>query len=213
MNFQNYLSSLLFVRLGGTTIRTYARLVEGALQPLIYASGGALIDADVTTDDAFGRFCARQGLAHLDRANRVQKSKLRRALSYYQEFLRTFPSPSKVASNGGQRPGMGRTQGRVQPLRIQASHGNHVYPVALFALVRLVPRNPWVVAAVLMRANGVCEACKAPAPFVRKDGRPYLEVHHVTPLSAGGQDTVANARALCPTCHREQHYALMPRAI
>jgi 5-methylcytosine-specific restriction protein A len=33
-----------------------------------------------------------------------------------------------------------------------------------------------------------------------------LEVHHKTPLSARGEDTVENAIALCANCHRELHY-------
>nr|WP_275041241.1 HNH endonuclease signature motif containing protein [Halomonas meridiana] len=45
------------------------------------------------------------------------------------------------------------------------------------------------------------------APFNRKsDGSPYLEVHHRKPLAEGGDDTVANAIALCPNCHRAAHY-------
>lgn len=69
-------------------------------------------------------------------------------------------------------------------------------------------RNPDVVAEVLLRANGKCESCLQPAPFARaSDGTPYLEVHHRTMLAAGGEDTVANAIALCPNCHRAAHYA------
>jgi len=68
-------------------------------------------------------------------------------------------------------------------------------------------RNPDVVAEVLYRAAGECEACLAPAPFERRTDRsPYLEVHHRTPLAAGGDDTVENAIALCPNCHRKAHY-------
>jgi 5-methylcytosine-specific restriction protein A len=68
-------------------------------------------------------------------------------------------------------------------------------------------RNPDVVAEVLFRADGECEQCKNPAPFMReKDGSPYLEVHHVIQLSKGGEDSVENALALCPNCHRELHY-------
>lgn len=68
-------------------------------------------------------------------------------------------------------------------------------------------RNPDVVAEVLTQALGKCQECGAPAPFARKsDGSPYLEVHHKIPLSFGGEDTVANAIALCPNCHREAHY-------
>ncbi|TAL84944.1 MAG: HNH endonuclease [Rhodanobacter sp.] len=32
-----------------------------------------------------------------------------------------------------------------------------------------------------------------------------LEVHHVVPLAEHGDDTLANAAALCPHCHRELH--------
>ena len=76
-------------------------------------------------------------------------------------------------------------------------------PVVLFAF----ERNPDVVAEVLQRAKGSCERCKDPAPFLRrKDKSPYLEVHHRVQLAAGGEDTVENAEALCPNCHRETHY-------
>lgn len=67
-------------------------------------------------------------------------------------------------------------------------------------------RNPDVVAEVLKRANGVCECCHDDAPFKRKDGTPFLEVHHKIFLSKGGEDSVENAEALCPNCHREKHY-------
>lgn len=68
-------------------------------------------------------------------------------------------------------------------------------------------RNQYVVAEVLDRANGVCENCKKPAPFTKDiDSKPYLEVHHIIPLAEGGDDTVKNAIALCPNCHRHAHY-------
>lgn len=68
-------------------------------------------------------------------------------------------------------------------------------------------RNPDVVAEVLVRADGRCEECRSEAPFMRKsDGTPYLEVHHKIRLADGGDDTVENAQALCPNCHRKAHY-------
>jgi 5-methylcytosine-specific restriction protein A len=67
-------------------------------------------------------------------------------------------------------------------------------------------RDPDVVAWVLEQARGRCEACTQPAPFITADGFPYLEVHHVKPLSEGGPDRVDNAIACCPKCHRELHY-------
>ncbi len=72
-------------------------------------------------------------------------------------------------------------------------------------------RNPDVVAEVLLRANGYCERCAKPAPFLRaKDATPYLEVHHQIRLADGGEDTVENAIALCPNCHRELHFGHGP---
>ncbi|WP_242657405.1 HNH endonuclease [Vibrio antiquarius] len=60
---------------------------------------------------------------------------------------------------------------------------------------------------VLLRADGVCERCKQQAPFSRsRDGTPYLEVHHIKRLADGGDDSVENAQALCPNCHRELHF-------
>ena len=68
-------------------------------------------------------------------------------------------------------------------------------------------RNPDVIAEVLFRANGSCEGCHLKAPFVSKaTGEPYLEVHHRKPLAQGGHDTVVNAVALCPNCHRKNHF-------
>jgi len=75
-------------------------------------------------------------------------------------------------------------------------------------------RNPDVIAEVLLRAKGQCEQCGASAPFTRaSDGSPYLEVHHRVWLSAGGEDTVENAMAVCPDCHREKHYGVSNQAV
>ncbi|WP_207710126.1 HNH endonuclease [Litoreibacter roseus] len=67
-------------------------------------------------------------------------------------------------------------------------------------------RDPNVIAWVLEEASGTCDACGQNAPFERDDGDPYLEVHHVRPLSEGGPDTIDNALACCPNCHRELHF-------
>ena len=68
-------------------------------------------------------------------------------------------------------------------------------------------RSPDIVAEVLHRSNGHCELCSSPAPFNRKsDNSPYLEVHHKIWLSNGGEDSIENAIALCPNCHRREHF-------
>lgn len=68
-------------------------------------------------------------------------------------------------------------------------------------------RNPDVVAEVLEKAAGVCAYCGQSAPFIKdSDGFPFLEVHHVVPLAEKGLDTIDNAVALCPNCHRHAHH-------
>lgn len=76
-----------------------------------------------------------------------------------------------------------------------------------------VIRDPEVKAYVLQEANGVCECCRNPAPFAQADGLPFLEVHHLKYLANGGSDTVENAAALCPNCHRAMHYAVNKNAL
>lgn len=60
---------------------------------------------------------------------------------------------------------------------------------------------------VLRRANGHCEGCRAPAPFSRAGGSPYLEPYHTTRLADDGPDHPARVIALCPNCHRRAHLA------
>ena len=67
-------------------------------------------------------------------------------------------------------------------------------------------RDPEVRAWVRQQAKGRCEGCGEPAPF-EKDGRPFLEVHHVKHLAQEGSDRTSNAVALCPNCHRRCHHS------
>lgn len=55
------------------------------------------------------------------------------------------------------------------------------------------------------RANGICQLCGQPAPFLDREGNPYLETHHIIWLSNGGEDSTSNTAALCPNCHRKMH--------
>ncbi len=66
-------------------------------------------------------------------------------------------------------------------------------------------RNQDVVEFTLRKAQGICQLCRRKAPFIRPTGEPYLEVHHVIWLSRQGEDSVQNAVALCPNCHRKMH--------
>lgn len=68
-------------------------------------------------------------------------------------------------------------------------------------------RNPMVSEFIKRKAKGICQDCMQPAPFVNKQtNEPYLECHHIVPLSDGGKDNIENVIALCPNCHRKRHY-------
>lgn len=67
-------------------------------------------------------------------------------------------------------------------------------------------RDAAVAAWLLNNSNGICECCGGSAPFLRDDGSPFLEIHHLRRLADGGGDTITNAAAVCPNCHRELHY-------
>jgi 5-methylcytosine-specific restriction endonuclease McrA len=81
-------------------------------------------------------------------------------------------------------------------------------PQAVAKTRREYKRDQDVVDEVLFRANGTCEGCEEKSKFISKStGEPYLEVHHIIPLSDNGPDRTWNAVAICPNCHRRCHYA------
>ena len=65
-------------------------------------------------------------------------------------------------------------------------------------------------AYVKKAANGKCDLCKADAPFRTKEGEQYLECHHIVRLADNGPDSIDNAVALCPNCHRKMHSLNLP---
>jgi 5-methylcytosine-specific restriction protein A len=92
-------------------------------------------------------------------------------------------------------------------LRLARIRGGLRKPAQVKVISTAFIRNSDVVAEVLYRANGVCEGCMQRAPFNRRtDSSPYLEVHHRIPLAENGDDTIENAIALCPNCHRKAHF-------
>lgn len=110
--------------------------------------------------------------------------------------------------------GLKKAMGRSAQERKARLEGANPIPEQVFVRVKAYRRNQDVVVEVLERAHGCCEDCLLPAPFVRaKDGTPFLEVHHVVTLAQGGTDTVENAIALCPNCHRKRHYGQVGREV
>jgi predicted HNH restriction endonuclease len=51
----------------------------------------------------------------------------------------------------------------------------------------------------------ICNKCNN--TFLRDDGTPYVEVHHIIPLCEGGEDGLWNLSVLCAHHHRMAHYS------
>lgn len=66
-------------------------------------------------------------------------------------------------------------------------------------------RDPYLKQMVKRIADGKCQYCGKDAPFMDKQGKPYLETHHVIRLADGGEDVIDNVVAICPNCHRKVH--------
>ncbi len=66
-------------------------------------------------------------------------------------------------------------------------------------------RDPYLKQMVKRIADGKCQFCGNEAPFIDKQGVPYLEAHHVIRLADGGRDAIDNIVAICPNCHRKAH--------
>lgn len=94
---------------------------------------------------------------------------------------------------------------QLRQARLAKPSGN-IKPSSTAVAITQFQRDPSVKAWVLREANGKCECCEQPAPFLSSDGTPFLEVHHVRQLADQGSDTITNTVALCPNCHREIHY-------
>src|SRR5260370_26042408 len=62
-------------------------------------------------------------------------------------------------------------------------------------------RSKVIAAYALLRSCGNCEGCKAPAPFLRRNDQPYLEINHTVGLADGGSHHPTTVLPVCPTCH------------
>ncbi len=50
----------------------------------------------------------------------------------------------------------------------------------------------------MINSIGHCQICLL-------DYKPILQLHHITPVSLGGEDTKKNLVLLCPNCHKTIH--------
>jgi 5-methylcytosine-specific restriction protein A len=80
-------------------------------------------------------------------------------------------------------------------------------PISKKSTVTLYERDRDVKAWLLKFSSGICECCQTKAPFISDLGIPFLEIHHVIRLADGGADSINNAVAVCPNCHRALHHS------
>lgn len=78
----------------------------------------------------------------------------------------------------------------------------HTTTSAVFA------RDPLVVAIRKKLANNRCEVPDCTNhTFQTDNGEFYVEVHHIVPLSEGGEDSLENTAAICANHHKHIHHA------
>ena len=66
-------------------------------------------------------------------------------------------------------------------------------------------RNSDFVKKIRSKAAGRCGCCRE-RTFKTELGEWFLEIHHKVWLSEGGVDEPCNMIALCPNCHRREHF-------
>lgn len=72
---------------------------------------------------------------------------------------------------------------------------------------KIFVRNSDLRRHVLAAAKGKCQLCGGKT-FQTAAGEWFLEVHHKKWLREGGLDNEENLVALCPNCHRKEHYGI-----
>jgi hypothetical protein len=78
-------------------------------------------------------------------------------------------------------------------LRQRASRTVGSQPIASEAKRRTYERSEDLRVYVRRRADGRCEGCGSPAPFMTARGHPYLEPHHTRRLSDAGRTTITTS--------------------
>ena len=72
-------------------------------------------------------------------------------------------------------------------------------------------RNESIAKKAIAISKFKCDLDATHETFITKNGKPYMEAHHLIPINAQGDfnvglDCEANIVSLCPTCHKMLHY-------
>ncbi|WP_370197517.1 HNH endonuclease [Roseibium sp.] len=189
-------------------LKYYLKSIEDTFREH-YKDNAAIIDNPGIPIHAFVRVTSDEPFTYRGVFRYVRLHRERRAMWF--ELSRTDQEhvalPPAEAINGTLQVQVSKSQNDSSEKRKKRLAKASKKPRKILAAVEVFVRNPDVIAEALEIANGHCQACGIPGPFERKkDGTIYLEVHHKVPLADGGDDTVENAIALCPNCHRNEHY-------
>lgn len=130
------------------------------------------------------------------------KQNMRKAIRFELVPLEAFDGPPDEPADEEELKGESLAELRRKALADSAESRT---PVERRALYRM--RSRAVRLYVLRRAAGKCEGCGVTAPFITKEGQPYLEPHHIRRLTDGGPDDPRWVAGVCPNCHRRAHYS------
>ena len=194
------------------TASNYAGAVAGRLKELAkWLQESSFTLSTIDSASNFEKFCkAHDSSNEIVGLNIRGKDMYRRALVWYAQYLALQAPPVSLQDVEDKlKRGVSKSIKDTPAERAARLAGAETTPREITVTTTVFERNPDVVAQVLQDAAGDCQGCGKKAPFNRKsDNSPYLEVHHRIPLSKGGKDSVANAIALCPNCHRKMHYGI-----
>ena len=110
-----------------------------------------------------------------------------------------------ASTSTGKRKFTARTEDEVASDLFDADY-SEVPPDKKEVVAKVRVRNQKAVRA-LKKLYGECQITGGQYVFLKDDGDPYLEVHHLIPLGLGGADSPANLVVLSAHMHRMLHYA------
>jgi hypothetical protein len=133
-------------------------------------------------------------------------------ISYLSKFdSKQIPNPVYVASESNFYEKQDEEEREARSLSISEImtkiKDSHKRPLCINVSTAKFNRSSYVAEYAKRIANGICQDCNEPAPFINKlTDQPFLEIHHIIPLAKGGSDAPENTIAICPNCHRKRHY-------
>jgi hypothetical protein len=129
----------------------------------------------------------------------ISAKEFRTVLGLLGEEPDDLPSPAGEAATG------------LDKLAAMEAKYIHASPEVKHILSKKIERGP--IGAMVKKANGFkCQICEAlglnPFGFLKKNGEPYIEAHHVMPVSQKeiGSLAASNVITLCANHHRQMHY-------